>query len=233
MLDTLMAAGEVVWAGVEPLGDRDGRIALYLTDHAARLRPPAADRQASGGAEPTGRAADILRICGDTARRFSRSSIKAPAADFPRRRWTRCGISSGAGSSPTTRCIRSALSSEREDDARPAGRACLATTWLCRDGAQPFRSRRLVPPHRRRTLVALETRTASRAAATEWSAALAQQLLTRHGIVTRETVAAEGVPGGFSAVYDVLKAMEEAGRIRRGYFVGGLGARAVRVAGGP
>ena len=40
MLDTLMAAGEVVWVGVEPLGERDGRIALYLTDHFARLRPP-------------------------------------------------------------------------------------------------------------------------------------------------------------------------------------------------
>jgi hypothetical protein len=60
-------------------------------------------------------------------------------------------------------------------------------------------------------------------AATEWAAAMAQQLLTRHGVVTRETVASEAVAGGFSAVYDVLKAMEEAGRIRRGYFVSGLG----------
>jgi hypothetical protein len=59
---------------------------------------------------------------------------------------------------------------------------------------------------------------------TEWSAATAQQLLTRHGIVTRETVASEAVAGGFSAVYQVLKAMEDAGRIRRGYFVAGLGA---------
>jgi hypothetical protein len=58
---------------------------------------------------------------------------------------------------------------------------------------------------------------------TEWSAALAQQLLTRHGVVTRETVTAEAVAGGFSAVYAVFKAMEEAGRIRRGYFVAGLG----------
>ncbi len=40
----------------------------------------------------------------------------------------------------------------------------------------------------------------------------------------RESVAAENVPGGFSAVYDVLKALEESGRIRRGYFVAGLGA---------
>ncbi len=66
--------------------------------------------------------------------------------------------------------------------------------------------------------------TGSKSAATQWGAAMAQQLLTRYGVVTRETVAAEAVAGGFSAVYQVLKAMEEAGRIRRGYFVAGLGA---------
>jgi ATP-dependent Lhr-like helicase len=53
---------------------------------------------------------------------------------------------------------------------------------------------------------------------------MAQQLLTRYGVITRETVSSESVSGGFSAVYDVLKAMEAAGRIRRGYFVAGLGA---------
>ena len=54
--------------------------------------------------------------------------------------------------------------------------------------------------------------------------ALALQLLNRYGVLLREHVAAENVPGGFSAVYDVLKALEESGRIRRGYFVAGLGA---------
>jgi len=49
---------------------------------------------------------------------------------------------------------------------------------------------------------------------------MAQQLLTRYGVVTREVAAAEGIAGGFSAVYDVLKALEDAGRVRRGYFVG-------------
>jgi ATP-dependent Lhr-like helicase len=34
----------------------------------------------------------------------------------------------------------------------------------------------------------------------------------------------EQVPGGFSTLYPVLKAMEERGRLRRGYFVAGLGA---------
>jgi ATP-dependent helicase Lhr and Lhr-like helicase len=64
----------------------------------------------------------------------------------------------------------------------------------------------------------------SKAAATKWSAALAQQLLARHGVLTREAVGAETLPGGFGAVYPALKAMEEAGRLRRGYFVAGLGA---------
>jgi ATP-dependent Lhr-like helicase len=54
--------------------------------------------------------------------------------------------------------------------------------------------------------------------------AWALALLERHGIVTREAVASEGLSGGFPAVYPVLRAMEEAGRIRRGYFVDGLGA---------
>jgi ATP-dependent Lhr-like helicase len=49
-------------------------------------------------------------------------------------------------------------------------------------------------------------------------------LLERHGVLTREAVHAEGIPGGFSAVYPVLKAMEESGKARRGYFVAGLGA---------
>ena len=37
-----MAAGEVVWTGVEQVGDRDGRIALYLTEALPLLVPPAA-----------------------------------------------------------------------------------------------------------------------------------------------------------------------------------------------
>jgi ATP-dependent Lhr-like helicase len=60
--------------------------------------------------------------------------------------------------------------------------------------------------------------------ATERSAALARVLLDRYGVLTREAVHAEGIAGGFSAVYDVLKAMEDRGRARRGYFLAGRGA---------
>src|SRR5205085_23313 len=59
---------------------------------------------------------------------------------------------------------------------------------------------------------------------TERLAARAQQLLERHGVITRELVQYEGAEGGFAAVYGVLRAMEEAGRVRRGYFVAGRGA---------
>jgi len=53
---------------------------------------------------------------------------------------------------------------------------------------------------------------------------MAQQLLARYGVLTREVAAFEGISGGFGAVYDVLKALEDAGRVRRGYFVAGVGA---------
>jgi ATP-dependent helicase Lhr and Lhr-like helicase len=61
--------------------------------------------------------------------------------------------------------------------------------------------------------------------------ASAEALLARHGIVTRGTVVAEHVPGGFAAVYPVLKAFEETGRCRRGYFVEGLGGAQFAVPG--
>jgi ATP-dependent Lhr-like helicase len=100
-----------------------------------------------------------------------------------------------------------------------------------------FRSRRLAPPSAEgrwalvphdvaRSLQASE-RSAKAVAlhdTTRWAAAVTQQLLARHGVVTREAVAADGVAGGFGIVYPVLKGMEETGRIRRGYFVAGLGA---------
>jgi ATP-dependent Lhr-like helicase len=54
--------------------------------------------------------------------------------------------------------------------------------------------------------------------------ALAITLLERHGIVLRGIASVERVPGGFSAVYPVLRAMEDSGQCRRGYFVEGLGA---------
>jgi ATP-dependent Lhr-like helicase len=66
---------------------------------------------------------------------------------------------------------------------------------------------------------------------TEKAHQLALALLDRHGVLVRESVMAEGVEGGFSAVYPILRALEESGRIRRGYFVAGLGAAQFALAG--
>jgi ATP-dependent Lhr-like helicase len=108
-------------------------------------------------------------------------------------------------------------------------RARLRLRRRVRAGAAAFRSRRQAPTSAegRWSLVAGQVARTGRPTtvhATKWAAALAQQLLARQGIVTRESVAIENIVGGFSSVYPVLKAMEESGRLRRGYFVAGLGA---------
>ena len=53
--------------------------------------------------------------------------------------------------------------------------------------------------------------------------AQAELMMERYGVVTRETVLAEGVPGGFSSLYGELSNLEVLGTARRGYFVEGLG----------
>ena len=57
------------------------------------------------------------------------------------------------------------------------------------------------------------------------------QLLERYGVLTREAALGEGITGGFAGVYPVLKALEERGTVRRGYFVAGLGAARFAVPG--
>jgi ATP-dependent Lhr-like helicase len=83
-----------------------------------------------------------------------------------------------------------------------------------------FRSRRVAPPSAEGRWSLIAERITAVPSDTQWSTAMAQQLLSRYGVVTREVAAAEGITGGFGAVYDVLKALEDAGRVRRGYFVG-------------
>src|SRR4030095_2834227 len=78
MLDTLMSAGEVVWVGLEPLGERDGRIALYLTDHVAGLRPPFASKP-----ELEGRAAEIVDYLREHGASFFAAIHEGTGSGFP------------------------------------------------------------------------------------------------------------------------------------------------------
>jgi ATP-dependent Lhr-like helicase len=70
----------------------------------------------------------------------------------------------------------------------------------------------------------VQSRVTAKATDTEWATRLAHQWLTRYGLVTRDVAAFEEVPGGFSGLYDVFKAMEVGGKVRRGYFVSGVAA---------
>jgi len=102
--------------------------------------------------------------------------------------------------------------------ARPSGRA-----------TRPGRLTSLGPPEAAGRWSLIDS--AGQATPTERLHALGLALLDRHGVVVREAVMAEGHDGGFAGVYPVLRALEEAGRIRRGYFVEGLGAAQFALAG--
>ena len=206
-LDALTGAGEVVWCGIEPLGERDGRLSLYLTDHFARLRRPATLE----GLAPREEA--ILEYLGRAGASFFGAIHEAAGGGYPNETlealWNL--VWRGALTNDTLQAMRAFL---RPQERRPRRLA----------GGRAFRSRRICPPAAEGRWSLASGRVTAVPTITEASTALAQQLLSRYGIVTREVAAAEGVPGGFSSVYAVLKAMEDAGRIRRGYFAGGVGA---------
>ena len=71
---------------------------------------------------------------------------------------------------------------------------------------------------------ASSTTSFSRPTPTELSHGRALQLLERYGVLNRELTLGEGTEGGFAGVYPLLKALEERGQVRQGYFVAGLGA---------
>jgi len=207
-LDALAAAGEVVWRGVEPIGDRDGRVALYLTDHLPRLwRPsPATDLSAREHA--------ILKHLKSAGASFFGPIHDACGGGYPGETvdalWDL--VWKGAITNDTFHALR-AFTRSPVRHSRKAART-----------GQAFRSRRVAPPSAEGRWSLLTERVPTPANDTHWSTAMAQQLLTRYGVITRDVAAAEGITGGFGAVYDVLKALEDAGRVRRGYFVSGVGA---------
>jgi ATP-dependent Lhr-like helicase len=264
-LDTLIAAGEVAWAGVEPIGERDGRIALFLSDKLPLLllqRPiidPLTEReekllavlestgasffdplhQALGGGYP-GETMDALwslvwrgLITNDSLHALRAYIARPETARTPRRMQT--GVFRSRRTTPPTAQgrwsllpLRSQLGSEIKLGATSLRRFSVARVGTDEiqgaPGPSPLGTGDSTTSSSALSPLVPQSLSPSVPTATESSHALALQLLNRYGILTRESVAAENVPGGFSAVYDVLKALEESGRIRRGYFVAGLGA---------
>jgi ATP-dependent Lhr-like helicase len=206
-LDALCAAGEVVWVGIAPLGDRDGKVALFLAEDLWLLHSPRAEK-------PQGAVHDLLR-----------EHLARHGASF----FADLHVAAGGG---LVQPVLDALwdlvwAGEVTNDTLGALRAFVrGPSGRRRAGRRlaPFRSRRHAPPSSSGRWSLLGPPAASRAPTpTERAKAQAEQLLSRHGILTRSAVLAEGVPGGFASLYPVLRALEESGRVRRGYFVSGLG----------
>ncbi len=215
-MDQLCAAGEVVWIGAGALGRNSGRVALYFREDLAVLGPPSYRGELPGG----------------DAHAAIRTRLAAGACFF------------------TDLLVDVDLSPEEIQEAlwdlAWAGE-------VTNDAYAPLRAPRLTLARAQREVSrrgglrggrfgAARRRGAGAAAQVQgrWSLtepllrgvendpsvrrrALGELLLERYGIVTREQVLAEGLPGGFSSIYPELSQLETLGVARRGYFLEGLG----------
>jgi ATP-dependent Lhr-like helicase len=196
------------------MGERDGRIALFLADKLPLLA------QQRPLVEPlTEREEKLIAVLESTGASFFDPLHQALGGGYPGETiealWSL--VWRGLITNDSLHALRAYIA--KPDSARTSRRTQTGVV---------FRSRRTTPPtaQGRWSLLPLRAQKGIGGAptTTEASHALALQMLNRYGVLLREQVGAENVPGGFSAVYDVLKALEESGRIRRGYFVAGLGA---------
>ncbi len=265
-LDMLMAAGEVVWVGMDPIGERDGRVGLYLAERLGVLWPLARAAPAREQEHPLRLAQQGQEHQEGQADSVADRGKKHEAASGPRAQGTAGAVAVGVASSKEDDLLaylkaRGASFFQELHEGVGGGypgetlEALWSLVWKGRvtnDGmaslraycqrassssstrAKParrahaqgagFRSRRTTPPTAQGRWALQVAAFAEGRPATEWSYAMAQQLLTRYGVVFRETAHAEGLAGGFSAIYDVMKALEESGKVRRGFFAADLGA---------
>ena len=219
-LDELCGSGEVLWSGSGAIGSNDGWVTLAYADSAPLLLPPADDELAL---TPTHQA--VLDALADGQALFFRSlSDRVGATDDTALAavvWDL--VWAGHLTNDTFAPLRALLGGSGAHRAK----AVPARTRYRRPG-RPTMPARGGPPNMAGRWSRLPDRDLD---PTRRAAALADLLLERHGVVTRGAVMAEGVTGGFAAVYPVLGALEERGAARRGYFVEGLGAAQFAVPG--
>jgi len=204
-LDILTSAGEIVWVGLEPLGERDGRIAFFLTDHLPLLLQP---KKSDDLTELEEKIVAALRRAGAS---FFSAIHAAAGGGFPGD--TLDGLWKLVWNGIVTNDTFQALRSLTRPRTNRSGRA-----------STPFRSRRAVPPGSEGRWSLVEHLASGTPDPTRRGLGLTNQLLARYGVLTREALNGEMITGGFSAVYDVLKTLEESGKVRRGFFVAGLAA---------
>jgi ATP-dependent helicase Lhr and Lhr-like helicase len=202
-LDALCASGEVVWVGTGL-----DRVAVFFREDALALGQPAAAERPEGEVHDRLREAlsgsaefwhDLLATTGlDAAEALPALWDLVWAGEVTNDAWTPLRAPRRYGVPRPERRARRFSRRRAQAITATQGRWSLTTRLFgTRQGSDPGHG-----PDRR---------------------ALAELLLERHGIVTRDAVRAEGIPGGYSAVYGELKALETLGLCRRGYFVEGLG----------
>ncbi len=202
MLDMLAATGQVVWIGRAPLGSKDGRITLYLREHVRDLLLPG-DQDAP--TEPIhGLILAHLETRGASFLFELEDAVRGQLADTDRQTFKAALwdlVWAGKITNDTFAPLRAlGLRSGRSPRQRGrSGAAMAGGRWSLVGQLHD-----------------------ARLSDTQRAVARANMLLDRYGVVSREMVSAEGLPGGFGPVYKVLSALEEAGRVRRGYFIEGL-----------
>jgi ATP-dependent Lhr-like helicase len=230
-LDELTAAGDVIWAGAGGLPGGDGWVVLAPASSAPLLLPAPGDISMTPLHEAILSALDggggmFFRMLSDRAVSLLPEPERPGGGDGAVAAALWDLVWAGRISNDTLAPLRTVLGSGRPAAPAPAGGLRMAG----RPGRHGARRHGYGRP-------AMPTRTGPPTVSGRWSLvlpgdadptrrlhALARTLLDRHGILTRGAVATERVPGGFAALYPVLRAMEDAGQCRRGYFVEGLGA---------
>ena len=229
LLDELMAAGEVIWVGHGALAKDDGWVSLHLTESAPLTLPlPGSARDEPDPSVLGDIHGAVLETLAGGGAYFFRTLSEAVAqrvghvddAKLVDVLWDLVFAAQITGDTLAPLRARLAGGKTTHKQRAPAPRSRLRGMGLSRAALTAAAARPASPTVAGRwSLVpAIDLDPTIRAHAT------AEVLLDRYGVVTRGSVGAEDVPGGFAGVYRVLAAFEEAGRTRRGYFVEGLGA---------
>src|SRR4051794_15859042 len=216
-MDQLCASGEVVWVGAGALGRNSGRVALYFREDAEALGPPSV----RGGIDrPDLPEHDLLRErLAQSPCFFTDFLAELPLApeQIQEALWDLvwAGEVTNDAFAPLRAPRLTLARAQRATLERRGGRRA-GTRFGSRRGtgaAAQVQGRWALTS----TIFRMDVEPGAR------RRTIAELLLERHGIVTREHVLAEGVPGGFSSLYDALSNLETLGVCRRGYFVESLG----------
>ncbi|MEZ5321177.1 MAG: DEAD/DEAH box helicase [Microthrixaceae bacterium] len=222
-LDELCTSGDLVWIGAGAVGARDGRVRLVFRSDRALL----ASIVASGEGAPADGA--------ETTRSPHHDLIRSHLADRGAAFWDDLVLAAQqAGLAYDEPTVGAALwdlvwAGEVTNDSLAPLRAYLAARGGGRGAVSVGRPRTMrrrtgTPPVAAGRWSLISSLLGTAVSPTVQSHAAALQLLDRYGVLTREMALVEGVTAGFAGVYPVLRAMEEQGQVRRGYFVAGLGA---------